>query len=297
MSHKLKLQSDNSELLIEYIDDYYNIYRAIIDKDNPIVKNLLGGEVVRFRNLIEPDIKFSIGNENTCIARINEPITLQFSLKQVNSSDSNEKINLLTRTVKQLESSNYELMKRLSFIENLIPYYGIPAPWSSRPNGDNQCSYRSLTQGASAMTNMYNTAINITLNDQYKIFDLKPLKLVKDLNSLNIHISQDTTRDTTNYIEEDKYMPINDCPNINEFKLKYDLSNINSISKLNNLNFISNLSKLREITIINATHLTDVKVLYSLDNLNTVTLINCGAVILDNSKFKPNVKINIRAVE
>ena len=139
------------------------------------------------------------------------------------------------------------------------------------------------------MTNMYNTSIDIILNDQNKIFDLKPLKLMKDLNSLNIHICQNASVDTSYYIEEDKYMPINDCPNITTIKLKYELSNINSISKLNNLNFISNLSKLREITIINATHLTDVKVLYSLDNLNTITLINCGSSSRLERRKKPPI--------
>ena len=292
MTHRLILQSDNTELLIEYIDDYYNIYRLLVGNTNPVVENLLGGDVVRFKKLIETDIKFSVRDKGVCNAIIDEPITLNFSLGIVNSSNENEKINLLTRTVKQLESSNTMLLKRLTNIENLIPYYGIPRPWHQKPAGETTHGL-----GRCSMTNMYETQLNIVYGNETQQFDLNSLKLLKLLTRLCISISQTPTLDSRDFITEDKYIPIGECATIEHFTLKYDLTNTNSISKLTNVAFLKNLSKLTDVTIVNATHLVDIDVLYSLPALINLKLVNCGAIVFEKSRFNDNVKVVIASVE
>lgn len=290
MSHKLVVQSNNTELLIEYIDDYYNIYRLVVYTTDPIVHNLLNGDVTRLQHLLEDNIQFIIHDNGKCIAFITEPITIKYTLLIVNKSSNCDKVNLLTKSVTRLNSTNDILTTKINDLEDMIRYYGIPKPWGSHAERSGRFEDRVI--------NMDSVNQSIHINDPSKIFDLSPLKWLP-LTSLDIYIQMVACghKDSKYYISEDKYLPILNCKQLQQFKLKYDPQDVGCIKNLTNLNFLKELDQLRQITIINATHLVDIDVLYKLPHITDVKFVNCGSIIYHKDQFREDVTVAISSTE
>ena len=116
----IKLQSDDTELLLEYVDEFLNIYQCIIDKTHTELKFYRGKyNCIDIKNLLETnDITFNM-EYNCCKVSINNIVNLEFEMLLITDNDL-KSINLLKHQIKDLQNKNEKLEEIILNHNNLF---------------------------------------------------------------------------------------------------------------------------------------------------------------------------------
>ena len=70
LPYSFKLINNNTELLIEYIDDKYNTYKCLINRKDTIVSHFLNGDMCRLKNMLECNPQFEVEIDSLASAEV-----------------------------------------------------------------------------------------------------------------------------------------------------------------------------------------------------------------------------------
>jgi hypothetical protein len=306
LPYSFKMLSNNTELLIEYIDEKFNTYKCLIDCNDTIISTFLQGDMIRLKNMLETNPQFEI-KINDCVLTIYNPIFIQYSLQLVqhNKSSDSDKINMLINEINKLKKKNEQLHQHI-----MNEHEQIKTELKNQSNNivNNCVIFGSFNPGLKPNTtplfNIHCKNINLKyINDPYSMgaFDLSPLKMLNDLLVLNLEIHQKPFIENK---DEHIYKPISYCKQLKQFALSNHMlhgdkmKHVLSDPKLNiedhqinlfDLNFLQQLNNLIDIKIHYVYELHDINIIYELPELKNIQFYNCYKI----QELKPNFKKNL----
>jgi hypothetical protein len=300
-TYSFNLINNSTELLIEYIDYNFNVYKCLINSSDIFLENYLRNDIHKLKTMLENNTPSFQVKIRECIMTIETPIFIQYELQLVQQNKTNDtgKINILINEINKMKKENEQLH---DYIKN--EHQQIKTELNNQTNNiiNNCVIFGSFTQ--STNNNIYNThcnSVNLNYSMSMAIFDLSPLTILKNLIIINLDIGQKPSIIDTN---EEIYKPIEHCKKLKTFNLTNKMIHCdsqwilkamsnNSINNytiyLHSLNFLQNLNELTNISIHNVHELNDIDSIYLLPSLKMIDFHFYMNVVL-----KPNFKTNLK---
>lgn len=282
---------------LEYTDSHFNLYRLIINNNDPFVVNYMNNNIENLYNLLnenEYNIQVDIDN---IILIYNKPLYLKYKLMMVNKSNNDEKLNLILKKLSLFENEIQDLKDRSTELESQLEN-GVVLPGYNGGIIDINETVLMLNYYNNSLKNGNTNSLKINNDNNYLLYNpregglyiqkykmnnfngrsLKPLKYLKNLKILfytNNEFIYDTNIDSVKSFYEVDSSEFNNLSYLQSLEVIY----LEKFNNIKDLNFLASLNNLKFIKIINCPNLSNIDSIKELPLLKELVLNNCPKVI------------------
>jgi len=286
---------NTKSISLEYTDSHFNLYRLVINNNDPFILNYMNNNVKDLYNLLKENKHYIQVDTDSVILSYNKPVCLKYKLQMVNKSNNDEKLNLILKKLSLFENEIQDLKDRSTELETQLEN-GVVLPGYN--GGIIDINETVL------MLNYYNHPLLVDNNSEFKITEgnkfnidsnqrqyiqkykmnnfngrsLKPLKYLKNLRILfytNNEFDYNTNIGSVKSFYEVNSSEFNNLSYLQSLEVIY-LENFNNIK---DLNFLASLNNLKYIKIKNCLNLSSIDSIKELPLLKELVLTNCPKVI------------------